>query len=271
MGINDLIDFMQRFDREGYTQRDPRVQEAMSKIDRKSFLEASIIQILEVDPKRLLDTFETYRKAVEGGQVNLPPDLKKALNNLFSNYRVFITEISGLAYSDHPLNIGDGQTCSQPSLVALMADALELREGLSVLEGGTGTGYHAAVTSYLIGESGRLVSVEINPRLAQLAIKNLKTYFGDVFEPRIRVIQGDIMQFLEVGHEYFDRIYFTAAVDLDTFDLGKLVKRLRDGNGIILLPEKKENLIWQIYENGVKVRERNYEGYTFVPLLGKSS
>jgi protein-L-isoaspartate(D-aspartate) O-methyltransferase len=72
----------------------------------------------------------------------------------------------GKAYADHPLPIGDGQTISQPYMVALMTSLLELRPGERVLEIGTGSGYQAAVLSRVAGE---VYTMEILKPLAERA------------------------------------------------------------------------------------------------------
>ena len=68
------------------------------------------------------------------------------------------------AYADHPLPIGHGQTISQPYIVALMTELLQLEPGDKVLEIGTGSGYQAAVLAELVDE---VYSVEIIPELAE--------------------------------------------------------------------------------------------------------
>lgn len=70
-----------------------------------------------------------------------------------------------LAYEDMPLPIGQGQTISQPFIVALMTRALELRESDRVLELGTGSGYQAAILAEMVPE-GRVLSLERLPQLA---------------------------------------------------------------------------------------------------------
>jgi protein-L-isoaspartate(D-aspartate) O-methyltransferase len=74
------------------------------------------------------------------------------------------------AYADHPLPIGDGQTISQPYIVAAMTEALDPQPGDKVLEIGTGSGYQAAVLAELVS---RVVSIEIIEALAIQARKNL--------------------------------------------------------------------------------------------------
>src|SRR5580693_284397 len=75
------------------------------------------------------------------------------------------------AYRDDPLQIGFGQTISQPYMTALMAESLELKGRETVLEVGSGSGYAAAVLGAL---AGQVISVEIVPKLAQLARENLR-------------------------------------------------------------------------------------------------
>lgn len=83
----------------------------------------------------------------------------------------FVDEaLVGRAYGDHPLPIGEGQTISQPYMVALMTEALELRGDERVLEIGTGSGYQTAVLAEL---AGKVFSVERLKRLADRATRIL--------------------------------------------------------------------------------------------------
>lgn len=92
--------------------------------------------------------------------------------------------VRGEAYEDHPLPIGRGQTISQPYIVALMTESLNVGSGDRVLEVGTGSGYQAAVLSVLVGE---VFTVEIEPdlarqaamRLACLGYRNVHVRLGD--------------------------------------------------------------------------------------------
>ena len=70
------------------------------------------------------------------------------------------------AYEDHPLPIGEGQTISQPYMIALMASAAQLAEGEHVLEIGTGSGY---LTAILAEQGVQVCSIELSPQLAQRA------------------------------------------------------------------------------------------------------
>ena len=80
-------------------------------------------------------------------------------------------EMRILAYRDDPIQIGYGQTISQPYMTALMAEVLQLRGDETVLEVGTGCGYAAAVLGML---ARRIISIEIIPALAARAADNLR-------------------------------------------------------------------------------------------------
>ncbi len=80
-------------------------------------------------------------------------------------------ELQQYAYEDRALPIGEGQTISQPLMVALMLEALSLGGGEKALEVGTGSGYQAALLSLLVRE---VISVERIPRLAEHAAKRLQ-------------------------------------------------------------------------------------------------
>jgi len=90
-----------------------------------------------------------------------------------------------VAYADGPTHVGYGQTISQPYMTALMAEALELRGGETVLEVGAGSGYAAAVLGML---AARVIAVEIVPQLAELARTNLRRTGRDA---NVTVVEGD--------------------------------------------------------------------------------
>jgi protein-L-isoaspartate(D-aspartate) O-methyltransferase len=92
----------------------------------------------------------------------------------------------GDAYDDTPLPIGEGQTISAPSMIAIMLEEARLRPGERVLEIGTGSGYHAALLAALVGPRN-VVSIERFEALAARARSNLvASGFGDV-----TVVVGD--------------------------------------------------------------------------------
>ncbi len=84
---------------------------------------------------------------------------------------LFVPEtLREVAYDDRPLSIGYGQTISQPSMVAMMIEALDLKETDKVLELGAGSGYVAAILSHMVE---RVITVEIVPELADFAASAL--------------------------------------------------------------------------------------------------
>lgn len=110
------------------------------------------------------------------------------------------------AYHDRPLSIGKGQTISAPHMVAIMAENLDLKKGHKILEIGGGSGYHAAVISRIIGEEGRVISVEVVPELAERARKALASAGID----NVTMITGDGSRGFPEEAPY-DRIYYTCA------------------------------------------------------------
>ena len=83
-------------------------------------------------------------------------------------------ETRSYAYLDRPLPIGKGQTISAPHMVAIIAEKLDLTEGMSILEIGTGFGYNAAVVAEIIGNKGHVYTIERIPSLADTARGKLR-------------------------------------------------------------------------------------------------
>jgi len=98
---------------------------------------------------------------------------------------LFVSEdLASVAYDDTPLPIGEGQTISQPYIVAVTADALRLEPGQRVLEVGTGSGYAAALLSHLAHEVFSVERVEklasaARERLARLGYSNVRVLHAD--------------------------------------------------------------------------------------------
>ncbi len=93
-------------------------------------------------------------------------------------------DLRGYAYEDGPLPIGEGQTISQPYMVAYMTEALELSQGDQVLEIGTGSGYAAAVLSRIVAEVHTVeriagLAAAAQERLDRLGYLNIRIHVGD--------------------------------------------------------------------------------------------
>lgn len=128
------------------------------------------------------------------------------------------------AYRNRPLPIGHGQTISQPFMVALMTELLQVEAGDKVLEVGTGSGYQAAVLSMLVAE---VYSIEIIPELGEAAARVLQRL--DYRNATTKI--GDGYQGWR-EHAPFDAIIVTAAPDHVP---PALVKQLRP-NGRMVIP-----------------------------------
>jgi protein-L-isoaspartate(D-aspartate) O-methyltransferase len=139
------------------------------------------------------------------------------------------------AYEDRPLPIGFGQTVSAMHMVAIYLESLELRGGIKLLEIGTGSGYHLAVTASALDflGAGEIHTIEINETLYR---KSKQLVEGMGFKTRIYFHLGD--GFLGVAESApFDRIYVTASV-----------------------AEKPAHLYEQLSEEGILLYPRGVQG-----------
>jgi protein-L-isoaspartate(D-aspartate) O-methyltransferase len=163
------------------------------------------------------------------------------------------------AYEDHPLPIGEGQTISQPYIVALMTSLLELTGQEKVLEVGTGSGYQTAVLGAL---ARRVCSIERLPRLAERA-RNLLESLG-VSNVWIRVGNGALGWPDEAP---FDRILVAAGGPTVP---PPLVEQLAEGGRMILPVGSAEDQVLTVVERtGGEVRSRQVGECKFVKLVGK--
>ncbi|HEX8572340.1 MAG TPA: protein-L-isoaspartate(D-aspartate) O-methyltransferase [Allosphingosinicella sp.] len=165
---------------------------------------------------------------------------------------------SRFAYENRPLEIGHGQTISQPYIVALMTHLLEPRPGDSVLEVGTGSGYQAAILSRL---ARRVHSVEIvEPLAAEAAGRLRRLGFANV---EVRLGDG------YAGwpeRAPFDRILVTAGVDHVP---GPLLDQLKPGGRMVIplgrRPDRLELTVIDKTKQG-RIRSRSLLPVRFVPL-----
>jgi protein-L-isoaspartate(D-aspartate) O-methyltransferase len=161
------------------------------------------------------------------------------------------------AYGDFPLPIGQGQTISQPYIVAFMTEALGLRGGESVLEIGTGSGYQSAVLSHI---AGKVHTIEIVPELAEEARARLER----LGYRNVAVRAGDgYAGWPEAAP--FDAIIVTAAAPRIP---EPLKEQLADGGRLVLpLGDEYQELI-VITRRGTSFDERRVLPVRFVPMTG---
>ncbi|MFC1512938.1 protein-L-isoaspartate(D-aspartate) O-methyltransferase [Thermodesulfobacteriota bacterium] len=104
------------------------------------------------------------------GRKSLPARIRQSFSQV-PRHEFVPPELRSFAYEDHPLPIGQGQTISQPFIVALMTDLLNPQKTDRILEVGCGCGYQAAILSTLVAE---VYSTEIIPGLAKTAEERLR-------------------------------------------------------------------------------------------------
>lgn len=168
-----------------------------------------------------------------------------------------------MAYEDHPVSIGGGQTISQPYIVALMIKILDVKEDDDVLEIGTGSGYQTAILAEL---ANRVFTVERNDSLAISARKILRKLKYKNIHFRI----GDGTMGWEKAYpkkDEFDKIIVSAAAP---YTPKPLIEQIAEkGKLIIPVGAKFSQDLLLITKKDGEIKKRNYGGCAFVPLVGK--
>jgi len=219
--------------------------------------------LTEKPSQPLRDEYERQRlemveKTIEARDVT-DPQVLEALRTV-PRHLFIPSDLADVAYGDHPLPIGYGQTISQPYIVAWMTELLELKPGEKVLEIGTGSGYQAAVLAELDGVE--VYSIEIVPELAEIATKRL----DELGYTQIKVKQGD-------GYygwpEYapFEAIIVTAAPDHLP---APLVEQLTESGRLVIPigPPGGYQMLWKFVKEGQDVTAYSLGGVAFVPFTG---
>jgi protein-L-isoaspartate(D-aspartate) O-methyltransferase len=163
------------------------------------------------------------------------------------------------AYDDRPLPIGEGQTISQPYIVAVMTEALAPRDTDRVLEIGTGSGYQAAV---LAGLAGNVVTIERHERLAGRAAQVL----ADLGISNVQVVVGDGTEGYEAAGPY-DRILVTAGAP--TVPATLKAQLAAEGRLVIPVGPAGFQRLVLVERHGQNFTENEGEGCVFVPLVGR--
>jgi len=208
-----------------------------------------------------IDFNELRRRMVEEQIIARGIKDKKVISALLKVPREeFVPEnLKEYAYEDCPLSIGEGQTISQPYIVALMTESLKLSGNEKVLEIGTGSGYQSAILAEIGCE---VYSVERIETLAKRAEEKLKK-LG--YKVKIKIGDGTLG-----WEEYspFDRIIVTASGP----EIPKsLLSQLSENEGRLIMPVGDrffQDLILVI-KRKEKIEKINLGGCQFVPLIGK--
>ena len=165
-------------------------------------------------------------------------------------------EYKKFAYLNQPLPIPEGQFISQPFTVIAMTGALDIQEGHKILEVGSGSGYQAAILSELVGENGKVFTIEVLETLKNLAEKNLSRY------KNVKVILGDGSKGYSKEAPY-DRIIVAASAQEMPRNL---IKQLKD-KGKMVIPVGSEMYVME--KRGQKLETKMIGYYSFVPLVEK--
>ncbi len=163
------------------------------------------------------------------------------------------------AYDDCPLPIGNGQTISQPYIVALMTELVQTHSGDHVLEIGAGCGYQAAVLSMLVHQ---VTTIERIPAVADLARKNIAALHYD----NVEVIVGDgTLGYPQ--HAPFNGIIITASAPAIP---APLIDQLAD-NGRLVIPVGSRDIqdLVVLHKQGAAITQEHHGGVRFVPLIGE--
>ena len=165
------------------------------------------------------------------------------------------------AYKDGPLPIGHGQTISQPYIVALMTEVLELKGTEKVLEIGTGSGYQAAILSRLVSQ---VITIERIAELADIA----RVVLNRLSIGNVTVCHGNGT----LGHPEgspFDGIIVTAgAPDVPE----PLIEQLSDGGRLVLpVGDRLIQTLVKITKSADTIRRESLGGCAFVPLIGSAA
>jgi len=167
-------------------------------------------------------------------------------------------EVAALAYADHPLQIGDGQTISQPYIVAVMSEAIGLHGGEKVLEVGTGSGYQAAVLAEM---GARVYTMEIVPTLARRARATL----ARLGYRSVEVREGNGWAGWP-EEAPFDAIVVTAAPPTIP---EALKAQLRDGGRLVIPVGDDVQQLMLVTRRGPKFEEKRLLMVRFVPLVAR--
>ncbi len=213
----------------------------------------------DADPSRFVKQREAMvRVQIESRGITEPATLD-ALRKV-ERHKFVPPKYQNKAYEDHPLPIGENQTISQPYIVALMTQVLDLKKNEKVLEIGTGSGYQAAVLAEICNH---VYTIEIIDTLGQRAQKLL----ADLGYKNINVKIGDGYKGWE-EHSPFDAIIVTCA---PTHIPEPLKKQLAEG-GKMVIPVGKtfaQELVLLTKKNG-KIRRESIIPVRFVPMLGEN-
>lgn len=171
-----------------------------------------------------------------------------------------LKETTGRAYNDYPISIGEGQTISQPYIVALMTQCLDLNRNKRALEIGTGSGYQTAILAELCREVLSIERIEVLVQRARQTLRRLDY-------SNIKIFLGDGSLGLPDELKPFDAIIVTAASPDRPDDL--LSQLAPEGRLVVPIGDRFGQRLTLFTKTKDKIVEEVVCGCTFVPLIGK--
>lgn len=211
--------------------------------------------------RKMLQTIEQEARFTASltGRPSFDPRVMEALEKVPRD--AFVPpEMLDQAFDNGPLPIGQGQTISQPYIVALMTDLLDPRPTQTILEIGTGSGYQAAILAQLVEQ---VYSLEIIPTLAAQAAEILSRLGYD----NVEVKAGDGHSGWP-EHAPYDGIIITAAA---TSLPQALLDQLKPGGRLVIplgRPYASQDLLLVEKDLTGKLHSRDILGVVFVPMTG---
>ncbi len=172
-------------------------------------------------------------------------------------------KLKSLAVKDKPLPIGEGQTISQPAVVAFMMEMINPEKGDIILDIGSGSGWTTAILAEMVGESGKVCAIEKVEDLYEFGKENVNK-FGFISNGRVDMVLGDGFEGLPESSP-FDKILVSAALDSEPIP-ESWVDQLKEG-GVIVVPIK--NSIYKYVKKRDKLMKEEFPGFRFVPLVKK--
>ena len=163
-----------------------------------------------------------------------------------------------------PLPIGHGQTVTPPRTTAIMLELLDTNKGHCVLDAGTGSGWTAALLGHIVGDGGKVITIERIGELHDMANINIEKY-GYITNKRVESILGNAAEGYEAGAP-FDRILVSAMAS----SVPEVFQRQLKVGGKMVIPI--HNSICYIEKRGEDdFYKEEFDGFTFVPFVRRSA
>ena len=232
------------------------VQQAMLKVPRESFI-----------PEKLDIGQNMYEYLVlRGTTAGLSSeDIEKMKGTPIAAVIPYINDPRSAAYEDSPIQIGEGQTISQPHMLAVMVTKADLKRGDRVLDVGSGSGYSSVIEAEVVGPEGKVYGIERNHDLAVRSSETIKKLGYN----NIEIIEGDGSVGYEAGAPY-DAIIVGGAVPAVSgrfFDQLKIKGRL-----IIPVGNSKQQTLVLSIKTSDDPKQAVFEpisGCLFIPIIGE--